>query len=112
MRKSRYSRPFASQTRHPDARDIRAGTFDPAPAPKSASGRLLPVDVNPGTCGESLTVFHHLDGQGPEQFRFPLVQRRAMRDLPHRAHYSFGIPGLEKVDRVERPLGVREESLE
>src|SRR5690242_2722654 len=108
MMKSTKSRPLASQTWHPDARDIRAGTLNPALAPNSASGRLLPVDVNPGTRGESFTVFHHLDGHGPEQFRLPEVERRAMHDLAHRAHHPFGVPGLEKVDRVERPLGVHE----
>ena len=46
--RSRYSRPSASQTRQPDERTIARGTPAAAP-PKSASGRLLPVEVNPAT---------------------------------------------------------------
>src|SRR5215204_3825031 len=44
-----YSRPCSSQTRQPDERVIRlgrSGSWDP----KSVSGRLLPVEVNPGMC--------------------------------------------------------------
>src|SRR6185295_18947333 len=102
MTKSRYSRPSASHTRHPAARDTRAGTSGPASGPKSASGRLLPVDVKPGT-RQSLTVFHHLDGHRAEQLDLPQVERRAVRELPHRSHDPFGVARLEEVDRGERP---------
>src|SRR5437667_117868 len=67
-----YSRPSASHTRYPCARVMRVGSPpsrpSPAAAPNSASGRLLPVDVNPGT-RQSLTVFHHLDGHRPHELR-------------------------------------------
>src|SRR2546429_2618443 len=70
-----YSRPSASHTRYPCARVMRVGSLpsrpSPAAAPNSASGRLLPVDVNPGT-RQSLTVFHHLDRHRPHQLRFTL----------------------------------------
>src|SRR6267378_6623541 len=66
MTKSTYSRPRASHTRAPSARTWRwgsAGSGSPpsTPSPNNASGRLLPVDVKPGT-RQSFTVFPDLDG--------------------------------------------------
>src|SRR6266571_1714469 len=106
-----YSRPAASQTRHPAARTMRSGTAGPSPGPNSASGRLLPVDVKPGT-RQSLTVFHHLDRHGPEQLHFAFVQRDAMNHLPQRAHDVLRVAGLEELDRPERALDVGEEALQ
>src|SRR3989440_10168336 len=108
-----YSRPSASHTRHPAARVMRVGTPSIAPgaAPNSASGRLLPVDVNPGT-RQSLTIFHHLDGHRPDELRLALVQRCPMHHLAHRAHHAFGLTGLEELDHAERRFDVREQALE
>src|SRR6266542_3940614 len=105
MTKSTYSRPPSSQTRQPDARVMRAGV------PKSASGRLLPVDVKPGT-RQSLTVFHHLDGHRPQQLRLALIERRAVNHFPHGPHDAFDLTRLEELDAAERRLGVREQSLQ
>src|SRR5215217_6294757 len=44
-----YSRPCSSQTRQPDERVIRLGRSGSGD-PKTVSGRLLPVEVNPGMC--------------------------------------------------------------
>src|SRR6266545_3947593 len=107
MMKSTYSRPPSSQTRQPAARVMRVGP----PAPKSASGRLLPVDVKPGT-RQSFTVFGHLDGHRTQQFCLTGIQRRAMRDLPHRAHHTAGITGLEKLDRMQRTSDIGKQPLE
>ena len=49
-----------------------------AGVPNSASGRLLPVDVKPGT-RQSFTVFGHLDGRGTQELDLASVERRAMR---------------------------------
>src|ERR1051326_3824279 len=100
MTESTYSRPAASHTRHPAARVMRVGTSSPA-TPNSASGRLLPVDVNPGT-RQSLTVFHHLDGHRPHELRLTLVERRPVDHLAHRAHHAFGLPRLEELDHAQR----------
>src|ERR671915_99000 len=54
---SRYSRPSPSQTRQPEARVIRSISDSPA-APKSAAGRLLPVDVIPATRSTSAQLQH------------------------------------------------------
>src|SRR6476646_1148204 len=48
-----YSRPWSSQTVHPDERVIRDGRLGSC-EPKSVSGRLLPVEVKPAMC--SVTV--------------------------------------------------------
>src|SRR3954447_14622519 len=48
-----YSRPCSSHTRQPDERVIRLGRSGSG-EPKNVSGRLLPVEVNPGMC--SVTV--------------------------------------------------------
>src|SRR6058998_711408 len=105
MTKSTYSRPASSQTRQPAARVMRSGV------PKSASGRLLPVDVKPGT-RQSFTVFGHLDRHRAQQLDFPRIERRAMRDLPHRPHHAVMIARLEEFDRVQRLRDVHEEPLE
>src|SRR5437016_13823281 len=86
-------------------------TSSGAAAPNRASGRLLPVDVKPGT-RQSLTVFHHLDRHGPEQLHFALVQRDAMNYLPQRAHDVLRVAGLEELDHPERALDVGEEALQ
>src|SRR6185503_10508297 len=52
-----YSRPCSSHTRQPDERVIRLGRSGSG-EPKIVSGRLLPVEVNPGMC--SVTVPHAL----------------------------------------------------
>src|SRR6476620_11050195 len=52
-----YSRPCSSHTRQPDERVIRVGRSG-SDEPKMVSGRLLPVEVNPGMC--SVTVPHAL----------------------------------------------------
>src|SRR5881392_3724669 len=92
---------------------MRAGTPSIAPgaAPNNASGRLLPVDVNPGT-RQSLTVFHHLDGHRPHELHLPLVERRPMDHLAHRAHHPLRLPRLEELDHPQRRLDVREQALE
>src|SRR6266850_7925195 len=98
-----YSRPAASQTRHPAARVMRVGrpaASSGAAAPNSASGRLLPVDVKPGT-RQSLTVFHHLDGHRPQQFRLALVERRAMNHFTQRPHHALALTRLEEIDGAE-----------
>src|SRR6266446_3474254 len=106
-----YSRPAASQTRHPAARTMRSGTAGPSPGPNSASGRLLPVDVKPGT-RQSLTVFHHLDGHRPQQLRLALVERRAVNHLTQRSHHALDLTRLEELDDAKRRLGVREQPLQ
>src|SRR5438552_4912281 len=110
-----YSRPSASHTRYPCARVMRVGSApsrsSPAAAPNSASGRLLPVDVNPGT-RQSLTVFHHLDGHRPHQLRFTLVERCPVDHLAHRAHHALGLPRLEELDDPQCRFDVREQTLE
>src|SRR5690242_11125642 len=88
-----------------------AASAESPAAPNSASGRLLPVDVNPGTC-QSLTVFHHLDRHGPQQLRLPLVQRCAMDHLAYGPHDALGLTGFEELDRSQRRLGVGEQPLE
>src|SRR5881296_4707114 len=99
-----YSRPSASHTRYPCARVMRVGSPpsrpSPAAAPNSASGRLLPVDVNPGT-RQSLTVFHHLDGHRAQQLRLALVERGAVDDFPHRPHHAFDLARLKELDHPE-----------
>src|SRR3989442_425262 len=62
---------------------MRRGTPGSSPAPNSASGRLLPVEVNPAI-RQSLTVFADLDGHRPQQVRLPLVQRHTVHDLAQR----------------------------
>src|SRR6266702_8064921 len=108
-----YSRPSASHTRYPWARVMRVGSPasrpSPAAAPNSASGRLLPVDVNPGT-RQSLTVFHHLDGHRPHELRLTLVERRPVDRLAHRAHHALGLPRLEEFDHAQRRFDVREQT--
>src|SRR5438105_13487920 len=110
-----YSRPSASHTRYPCARVMRVGSPpsrpSPAAAPNSASGRLLPVDVNPGT-RQSLTVFHHLDGHRTRELRFTLVERRPVDHLAHRAHHALGLPRPEALDHPQRRLDVREQTPE
>src|SRR5947208_15065419 len=110
-----YSRPSASHTRYPCARVMRVGSLpsrpSPAAAPNSASGRLLPVDVNPGT-RQSLTVFYHLDRHRPHQLRFTLVERCSVDHLAHRAHHALGLPRLEELDDPQRRFHVREQTLE
>src|SRR6201984_1763134 len=105
-----YSRPSASHTRDPAAWVMRVGTSSPA-APNSASGRLLPVDVNPGT-RQSLTVFHHLDGHRAHELRLALVERCPVDHFAHRAHNPFGLPRLEELDHPQRRFDVREQTLE
>src|SRR2546423_2389211 len=92
---------------------MRAGTPSIAPgaAPNTASGRLLPVDVNPGP-RQSLTVFHHLDGHRPHELPLPLVERRPMDPLAHRAHHPLRLPRLEELDHAQRRLDIREQALE
>src|SRR5881409_515613 len=105
MTKSTYSRPSSSHTRQPDARVMRAGV------PNNASGRLLPVDVKPGT-RQSFTVFGHLDGHRAQQLRLARVQRRAMSDLAHRSHDAGLVARLEEVDRLQRAGHVLEQTLQ
>src|SRR5437660_7932417 len=105
MTKSTYSRPSSSQTRQPSARVMRAGV------PKSASGRLLPVDVKPGT-RQSFTVFGHLDGHRTQQFHLASIQRRTMRNLAHRTHHAVGIARLEELDRMQRASDIYKQPLE
>src|SRR3989475_11613559 len=90
---------------------MRVGIAASASAPNSASGRLLPVDVKPGT-RQSLTVFHHLDGHRPYQLRLALIEWRAMKHLTQRPHHTLDLTRLEEVDRAERRLGVREQPLQ
>src|SRR5437879_13209216 len=90
---------------------MRRGTPGSSPAPNSASGRLLPVEVNPGI-RESLTVFPDLDGHRPQQFRLPLVQRHAVHDLAHGAHDLLAVARLEEFHPRERPLDILEETLQ
>src|SRR5262245_35885367 len=111
MTRSRYSRPASSQTRAPAARARRSGSPSSTAAPNSASGRLLPVDVNPGT-RQSVTVFHHLDRHRAQQLRLALVERHAVHDLAHRSHHVLTVAHLEEFDRRERLLGVAEETLD
>src|SRR5256885_17213116 len=91
---------------------MRAGTPSIAPgaAPNSASGRLLPVDVNPGT-RQSLTEFHHLDGHRPHELHLPPVERRPTDRLAHRAHHAFRLPLLDDLDHPQRRLDVRVHAL-
>src|SRR5213592_4174333 len=86
---------------------MRVGNPASASAPNSASGRLLPVDVKPGT-RQSLTVFHHLDGHRPYQLRLTLIEWRAMKHLTQRPHHTIDLTRLEEIDRAERRLGIRE----
>src|SRR5881227_1771209 len=86
-------------------------TASPPAGPNSASGRLLPVDVNPGT-RQSLTVFHHLDGHRPHELRLALVERCPMDQLAHRAHHALRLPRLEELYHPQRRLDVREQALE
>src|SRR5438105_7888059 len=88
-----------------------APTASPPAGPNSASGRLLPVDVNPGT-RQSLTVLHHLDGHRPHALYLALVERRPMDQLAHRAHHALRLPRLEELDHPQRRLDVREQALE
>src|SRR3989442_12507789 len=90
---------------------MRVGSAASASAPKSASGRLLPVDVKPGT-RQSLTVFHHLDGHRPYQLRLALIEWRAMKHLTQRPHHTLALTRLEEIDSPERRLGVREQPLQ
>src|SRR2546429_5465993 len=90
---------------------MRVGSSASASAPNSASGRLLPVDVKPGT-RQSLTVFHHLDGHRPQQLRLALVERRAVNHFTHRPHDALDLTRLEELDDAERRLGVRKQSLQ
>src|SRR5947207_9208488 len=90
---------------------MRVGIAASASAPNSASGRLLPVDVKPGT-RQSLTVFHHLDGHRPYQLRLTLIEWRAMKHLTQRPHHTLDLTRLEEVDRAERRLGIREQPLQ
>src|SRR5213082_1013488 len=76
-------------------------TASPPAGPNSASGRLLPVDVNPGT-RQSLTVFHHLDGHRPHELRLALVERCPMDQFAHRAHHALRLPRLEELDHPQR----------
>src|SRR5207245_2593919 len=103
------SRPSASHTRQPDARTIRSGALPPSPesspggvTPNRASGRLLPVDVNPGT-RQSFTVLHHLDGHGPEELRLALVERRAVNHLAHRPQHALPLACFEELDPAQPP---------
>src|SRR5437899_1806123 len=109
-----YSRPSASHTRYPWARVMRVGNPasrpSPAAAPNSASGRLLPVDVNPGT-RQSLTVFHHLDGHRPHALRLTLVERRPVDHLAHRAHHALGLARLEEFDHAQRRFHVPDQTI-
>src|SRR5262245_39920884 len=79
--------------------------------PNNASGRLLPVDVKPGT-RQSLTVFGHLDRHGPEQLHFTDVERRAMADFAHRAHDAVGIARLEEIDCTQCVRDVDKQTLQ
>src|SRR5213596_3907160 len=90
---------------------MRVGNPASASAPNSASGRLLPVDVKPGT-RQSLTVFHHLDGHRPYQLRLTLIEWRAMKHLTQRPHHTLDLTRLEEIDSAERRLGVREQPLQ
>src|SRR6267378_1146550 len=111
MTKSTYSRPRA-----PSARTWRwgsAGSRSPpsTPSPNNASGRLLPVDVKPGT-RQSFTVFPDLDGHRAQQLRLPLVERRPVDHLAHRAHDGLSVPRLEELYPLERPFHVGEQPLQ
>src|SRR5213080_5306466 len=90
---------------------MRVGNPASTSAPNSASGRLLPVDVKPGT-RQSLTVFHHLDGHRPYQLRLALIEWRAMNHLTQRSHHTLDLTRLEEVDSAERRLGIREQPLQ
>src|SRR2546430_17338348 len=90
---------------------MRVGIAASASAPNSASGRLLPVDVKPGT-RQSLTVFHHLDGHRPYQLRLALIEWRAMNHVTQRSHHTLDLTRLEEVDPPERRLGVPQKPLQ
>src|SRR4029077_11890657 len=79
--------------------------------PNSASGRLLPVDVKPGT-RQSLTVFHHLDGYRPQELRLALVERRAVNHLAQRPHDALDLTRLEELDDAKRRLRIGEQPLQ
>src|SRR2546425_7686944 len=74
---------------------MRVGIAASASAPNSASGRLLPVDVKPGT-RQSLTVFHHLDGHRPYQLRLALIEWRAMNHVTQRSHHTLDLTRSEE----------------
>src|SRR3989440_3687997 len=88
---------------------MRVGSSASASAPNSASGRLLPVDVKPGT-RQSLTVFHHLDGHRPQQLRLALVERRAVDRKSTRLNsshdqISYAVFCLKKKKNTGKPRG-------
>src|SRR5437016_11782346 len=111
MTKSVYSRPPSSQTRQPLARANRRGSAASAGVPNRASGRLLPVDVKPGT-RQSLMVFPDLDRHGPQQLRLALIQRHAIDHFADRPHDPLPLARLEEIDQLRRPLHIVEEPLQ
>src|SRR5258708_19150222 len=102
--------PRRAHTVQPAARRRRAGACGSSP-PNNASGRLLPVDVKPGT-RHSCGVMDHLVGHGLDELRFALVQRSAVQRLAHGAHNRVALAMLEEIDRHERLLEIGEHTLQ